>query len=77
LFVIHAMKSAPIRPAWKKICLTCPLASSQGRIDGGFGPQEVRMELHPETTKHKEVRRVAFQSDLTLANGRGEGEERP
>lgn len=35
------------------------------------------MELHPETTKHKEVSRVAFQSDLTLANGRAEGEERP
>lgn len=35
------------------------------------------MELHPETTENKEVRRVAFQSDLTLANGRAEGEDRP
>ena len=35
------------------------------------------MEVHPETAKHKEVRRVAFQSDLILANGRAEGEERP
>jgi hypothetical protein len=53
------MKSAPICPAWKKICLTCPLVSSQGRIDGGFGPQEVRMELHPErqnTRKYAESR---------------------
>lgn len=46
-------------------------------MGAGFGPQEVRMEGHPETAKHKEVRRVAFQSDLTRANGRAEAEERP
>jgi hypothetical protein len=35
------------------------------------------MELRPETAKHKEVHRVAFQTDLTRANGRAEAEERP
>src|SRR3546814_20371020 len=71
------MKSAPIRPAWEKICLTCPHASSQGRIDTGFGPQEVRMEFRSEATKHKEVRRVASPSALTRAHGSADAEESP
>jgi len=71
------MKSAPIRPAWEKICLTCPYASSQGRIDTGFGPQEVRMELRSEAANHEEVRRVAFPSARTRANGSADAEESP
>ena len=35
------------------------------------------MERRPEAAKHQEVHRVAFQSDLTHANGRAEAGERP
>ena len=39
-------------------------------------PQQVRMKLLPEAAEHKELRRVASQSDLTHANGLAEAEER-
>ena len=38
-------------------------------------PQQVRMKLRPKVAEHKELRRVAFQSDLTHANGHAEAEE--
>jgi len=37
-------------------------------------PQQVRMKLLPEAAEHKELRRVASQSDLTHANGHAEAE---